>query len=237
MFLACEKPVFGYRFLRFAPQSAMIGNRALLIGDDNFDTGLEYRFLQVFFVGIAVFRVRPDDVYFGVAGESLHHFLDILRECRIAEDIGVTRRCRLVSCHRCGLVIQDDIGDVLSVFDGIGDGCHAAVEKGGIAHEDYLFVFDERVNAGTSGTAECHRGEVVHQARKRFVFEHRIAADVTVKHQIYRGRVMLFFHVTGIHELLRDLEEDAGRIAMRAAGTERRGALRDVKLLFGYPLL
>ena len=48
---------------------------------------------------------------------------------------------------------------------------------------------------------------------------------------------MLFFHVLGIHELLRDLEEDAGRIAMRAAGTECRGALRDVKLLFGYPLL
>ena len=51
---------------------------------------------------------------------------------------------------------------------------------------------------------------VVHQARKRLVFQHRIAADIAVKNQIYRGRVMLFFHVIGIHELLRDLEEDAG---------------------------
>ena len=142
-----------------------------------------------------------------------------------------------MSCHRCRLVIQDDIGDVLSIFDGVGDGCHAAVEKCRIPHEDYLFVFNERVNACASGTAECHRREVVHQAGERFVFEHRIAADIAVKNQIYRGRIMLFFHVIGIHELLRDLEEDAGRITMRAAGTERRSALRDVELLFGYLLL
>ena len=84
VFLAGEKPVFDYRFLFFAPQSAMIGNRALLIGDDNFDTRLEYRFLQIFFVRFAVFRVRSDDVYFGVPGEPLHNFLDVLRERRIA---------------------------------------------------------------------------------------------------------------------------------------------------------
>ena len=111
------------------------------------------------------------------------------------------------------------------------------MEKCRIPHEDYLFIFNERVNACASGTAECHRREVVHQAGERFVFEHRIAADIAVKNQIYRGRIMLFFHVIGIHELLRDLEEDAGRITMRAAGTERRSALRDVKLLFGYLLL
>ena len=183
----------------------MIGNRALFIGDDNFDTGLEYGFLQIFFVGIAGFGVGADDVYFGIPGESLHHFLNILSERRIAEDIGVACGCRLVSRHRCRLVIQDNIGDILIVFDGIGDGGHPAVKKSGVTHEDQLFVFNERVDACASGTAECHGGEVVHQARKWFVFEHRVATDVAVKNQIDRGRVMLFFHVIGIHKLLGDL--------------------------------
>ena len=63
--------------------------------------------------------------------------------------------------HSGGLVVENDIGDVLAVFYRIRNGDHAGVEEGRIPHEDQLFVVDKGIDAGAAAWA--HAREIVHQ--------------------------------------------------------------------------
>ena len=134
---------------------------------------------------------------------------------RFAQDVDVHAWGGLVPGHGRGLVVEDDIGDVLAVFDGVGDGDHAGVEKGRIPHKDELFVVDKGVDTGPGAAAQAHAGKIVHQLGKRLVFEHGIAADVAVEDQIYGVLALGRRSQVGRGSL-----EDASRVAVRAPRAE-----------------
>ena len=97
MLLIFKKAVFGYRLLLFTTKPTMIGNRTLFVGNDNFDTGFENGFFQIFFVVHPVFRVGTYDFYIGITDESLRHLLNILCERRVTEKVNFISRSRLMS--------------------------------------------------------------------------------------------------------------------------------------------
>ena len=65
----------------------------------------------------------------------------------------------------------------------------AAVKKRAIAHEDDLFVGDERVDARAGAAAQSHAAVVVHELFGGCEHEHRVAAGVAVGDQVDRARV------------------------------------------------
>ena len=146
----------------------------------------------------------------------------------VAEHVVLEARRGLLAGHRRRLVVEDDVGDVLAVLDRVGNGELAAVEKGRVAHEDDLLVGDERIDAEAGRAAEPHAAVVVHEVLVRLEHQHRVAAGVAVEDEVDRLAPMRLAHVIGVAERALDFAEDAGRIAMRAAGAEGRRARREV---------
>jgi len=68
----------------------------------------------------------------------------------------------------------------------------------------------------------------VHEVLVRLEHQHRVAAGVAVEDEVDRFAPMRFAHVIGVAKLPLDFAQDAGRIAMRAAGAEGRRAGREV---------
>ena len=92
MLFVFKETLFSDNLPLFTSDATLIGNRALFIGNDDFNTGFENRFLQILFVVHPIFRVGAHDFYIGITGESLCHVLNILCERRIAEQIQLTGR-------------------------------------------------------------------------------------------------------------------------------------------------
>ena len=59
-------------------------------------------------------------------------------------------------CHPGCLIVQDDVGEVLTIFNRVGNRRHPAVEEGGIPHKDNLLIPDKWIDAGTSSAPERH---------------------------------------------------------------------------------
>ena len=78
--------------------------------------------------------------------------------------------------------------------------------------------------------AQPHAAVVVHEVLVRLEHQHGVAAGVAVEDEVDRLAAMRLAHVVGVAELPLDFAEDAGGIAMRAAGAEGRRARREVDL-------
>lgn len=211
-----------------AVAAAMERDAAFLVGNDDLHAVFEHgRFEQAAING-ALGRIGADDLDRFVLDHRADDLLDFLRPRFVAEQIIFEAGRGLLAGHRGRLVVEDDIGDVLAVFDRVGDGDLAAVEEGRVAHEYDLLVGDERVDAEAGRAAQAHAAVVVHEVLVRLEHEHRVAAGVAVKDEVDRFAAVRFAHVIGVAKHALDLAEDAGRIAMRAAGAEGGRARREV---------
>ena len=112
--------------------------------------------------------------------------LDVVGGNLVAHDVLFQRRVGLVAGHGGGAVFQDDVGDVLLLGDGVGDGELAGVEERAIAHEDDLLVGDERIDARAGAAAQAHAAVVVHERLVGLEHQHGVAAGVAVGDQIHR---------------------------------------------------
>ena len=128
--------------------------------------------------------------------------------------------------HCRGLIVQNDIRNILPVFNRIGNRRHATVKKCRIAHEHELFVVDKRIDTRTRATAESHSRQIVHQPVKWLVFQQGITSDISVKNQIHRICAVLAPHVIAILKIVNHLVQHTGRIAVRAARAKRGCANR-----------
>ena len=128
---------------------------ALLVSYDYFDAGFFEDFVQFFHVLLSVGRGHLLHVDLPLT-HSPYDALDVLGGSLVAHQI-VSRLWRgLMTCHRSVLVVENEIEDVLSFFDRVGDCSHSSPEKRGIAHQRVLFVCHERVHPGSRSTAQGH---------------------------------------------------------------------------------
>ncbi len=205
-----------------AVATAMERDAALLVGDDDLHAILQHgRLKQCAVIGAAL-GIRPHHLDRLVLDHGPDDLLDLLYPRLVAEQVVLESRCGLLAGHRRGLVVEDDVGDVLAVLDRVRDRDLAAVEKRRVAHEDDLLVRDERVDAETGRAAEPHAAVIVHEVLVRLEHEHRVAPGVAMEDEVDRFAPVRFPHVTGIAELPLDLAQHAGRIAMRTARAKRR---------------
>ena len=103
-------------------------NAAFLVGNHHFHTVAQNCFLErlppCFPVrGVAAHHVDP------LPEHRFRHAVNALPEGRLANDVHIHARCRLVAGHRGRGVIEDDVGDVLALFERVGNPQHAGVEK------------------------------------------------------------------------------------------------------------
>ena len=219
-----EKSFFADFGALIAGAAAVEGNAAFLVGDDDLDAVFEHgRFEQAAVIGAAG-GIGAHDLDRFVLDHGADDLFDLLRPGFVAEHVAIEAGGGLLAGHRGGFVVEDDVGDVLAVLDRVGNGELAAVEKGGVAHEDDLFVGDERVDAEAGAAAESHAAVVVHEVLVGLEHEHGVAAGVAVEDEVDRLAAMDVAHVVGVEELALDFAEDAGGVAMRAAGAEGGGA-------------
>ena len=155
-------------------------------------------------------------------------FSIFLHESLFAEKIVIESRRRLLAGHRRRFIVEDDVRDVLAVFDRIGNGDLAAVKKSRVAHEDDLLVRDERVDAEPRCATQSHAAVIVHEVLVRLEHQHRVATGVAMENEIDRLAAMGLAHVFGFTKSAFDFTQDAGGITMRTAGAESRGARRKV---------
>ena len=89
----------------FTSQPTVIGDAALLIGDDNLDTRLENRLLNQFLVFNTIFWIGSEDKEVRIACKSFDNLFDVLCKGRIAENIIFCRRRGLMPRHPSCLIV------------------------------------------------------------------------------------------------------------------------------------
>ena len=105
MLFVFKETVVSYRFSFFTANATMIGNCALFISNDNFDTRFKNSLFNVFFVVHPVFGVGAHNVYFGIASESLRYLFNVLCKGGITKKVKIISRCRLMPCHCRRLIV------------------------------------------------------------------------------------------------------------------------------------
>ncbi len=155
------------------------------------------------------------------ARHRLDDGLDALGERFFSHDVHVGPGGGLVSRHRGGFVVEDDVGDVLAGLDGVRDRDHPRVEKRGVAQKNNLLVRDERVGPRARSAAQPHPGIVMHERFIGLKHQHGKAAGLAVKDEVNRLLVVRAAHIDGVQKILFDLQKHRRGVAMRASGAER----------------
>ena len=202
-----EIPFFLDRLPLIAAFGAVIGDAALFVGNDDFNAIGEDRFFKHAFVARAVGGAEFGDGEGAGAGHAADDGFDVLQPGVIAEHILFGAGMFLMAGHRGGAVFKNDVGEILPVLDAVADGDLAGVKESAIAHEDDLFVGDERVDAAAGAAAEPHAGVVMHELFGGGEHEHGVATGVTVRDEIDGGEAVLVHHVFGVGEVFSDFEE------------------------------
>src|ERR1039458_319980 len=210
----------------------MIGNAAFFVSDDHLHAFAQDGLLKHVLPRFAVGGIRAHHVH-ALPDHRVDDTVNVLLVGVLANNVHIHGWRRLVAGHCRGGVIENDVRDVLALLERVGDTKHSAMEKRRVTEEDHLFVGDKRINARARAAAQAHAAVVVHEILGRLKHQHRIAARITMKNQVYRAALVVLFHVAWINELLLHLDQHAGTVAMRAAGAERRGAQgnTDIKLV------